>query len=271
MVESNLLIERGIDMLVNYFPKILLAIITFFSGIWIINFLIKAIDNSMKKNNVEVSLRRFLKSFMRISFKTVLIISVIAMIGVDVSSFIAVLATAGFAIGMALQGSLSNFAGGILILFFKPFKVDEFIEAQGHIGKVESIQILNTILKTPDNKTVVIPNGILSNGVITNFTREKTRRIEFIFGVSYRDDIKKVKKVLESIVKSDKRILKEPSYLIAVKELGESSVNFVVRVWVNGSDYWNVFFDMQETVKLTFDKNKISIPYPQRDVHMKRL
>lgn len=271
MVDSSLLFERGIEMLVNYFPRIILAILTLLFGMWTINFLIKMIDNSMKKNDVEVSLRRFLKSFMRISFKVVLIISVIAMVGVDVSSFIAVLATAGFAIGMALQGSLSNFAGGILILFFKPFKVDEFIEAQGHIGKVESIQILNTVLKTPDNKTVIIPNGVLSNGVITNFTREKTRRVEMIFGVSYKDDIKKVKAVLEKIVKSDKRILKEPAYTIAVKELAESSVNFVVRVWVNGSDFWNVFFDMQETVKLTFDKNKISIPYPQRDVHMKRL
>lgn len=270
MIDPNLIMEKAKDLILTYTPKVVLAIVTLILGLWLIAFIGRIIDKAMKHAKIEVSLRKFFKSLLKVSLKLLLIVSVIGMLGVDTASFIAALAAVGFAIGMALQGSLSNFAGGILILFFKPFKVDDFIEAQGHIGKVDSIQILNTILKTPDNKTVIIPNGILSNGTITNFTKEQTRRIDMVFGISYDDDIKKAKTILEKIVKSDKRILKDPNYQIVVAELADSSVNFKVRVWAKTEDYWNVFFDMQETVKLTFDKNRITIPYPQRDVHMKK-
>jgi small conductance mechanosensitive channel len=155
-----------------------------------------------------------------------------------------------------------------LILFFKPFKVDDFIEAQGYLGKVSAIQVFNTILKTPDNKTIVIPNGVLSNGSITNFTTEPQRRIEWTFGIGYDDDLRKAKDILNELIKADSRILPEPAPMVAVSELGESSVNFVVRVWVNAADYWNVYFAMQESVKLSFDEKGISIPFPQRDVHV---
>jgi small conductance mechanosensitive channel len=270
MIDTDLIMAKANDLILTYTPKIILAIITLIVGLWIIAFVGKMAEKAMKHAKVEISLLKFFKSLIKISLKVMLIISVVSMLGINTSSFIAALAAVGFAIGMALQGSLSNFAGGILILFFKPFKVNDVIEAQGFIGKVYSIQILNTVLKTGDNKTVVIPNGVLSNGSVVNYTKEKTRRVDMVFGIGYDDDIKKAKTVLEKIVKSDKRILKDPAHQIVVAELADSSVNFKVRVWAKTEDYWGVFFDMQETVKLTFDKNNISIPYPQRDVHMKK-
>ncbi len=270
MIDTSLIISKATDLVLEYTPKVVLAIVTLIIGLWVIAVIGKMTDKAMKHGKVEISLRKFFKSLIKISLKIMLIVSVIAMLGINTTSFVAALAAVGFAVGMALQGSLSNFAGGILILFFKPFKIGDFIEAQGHTGVVDSIQILNTVLKTPDNKTIIIPNGILSNGSITNFTKEKTRRVDMVFGIGYDDDIKKAKTVLEKIVKSDKRVLKDPGYQVVVANLGESSVDFKVRVWTKTEDYWGVYFDMQETVKLTFDKNKISIPYPQTDVHLKK-
>ncbi len=200
--------------------------------------------------------------------KVLLVISVVSMLGVQMTSFIAMLGAAGLAVGLALQGSLANFAGGVLLLLFKPFKVGDFIEAQSFTGTVNAIQVFNTVLKTPDNKTIVIPNGNLSNGAITNFTAEKNRRVEWNFGIGYADDLKKAKEILTQLVKSDSRILNEPESLVAISELGDSSVNFVVRAWVKLEDYWSVNFDMKEKVKLTFDEQGISIPFPQRDVHV---
>jgi len=167
-----------------------------------------------------------------------------------------------------LQGSLANFAGGILILLFKPFKVGDFIDTGGHAGSVSAIHIFNTILKTPDKKTIIIPNGELSSGSITNFSTEATRRVDMTFGIGYGDDLKKAKEVLGSLINSDSRVLKDPAPMIAVSELADSSVNFVVRAWVNAADYWGLFFDMQERAKLEFDKQGISIPFPQQDVHL---
>ena len=270
MIDTNLIITKATDLVLTYTPKVVLAIVTLFAGLWIISILIHLVEKGMKHGKVEISLRKFFKSLIKILLKIMLLISVIAMLGINTTSFVAVLAAAGFAIGMALQGSLGNFAGGILILFFKPFKVGDYIDAQGHQGVVDAIQILNTTLKTTDNKVVVIPNGALSNGSMVNYTKEKTRRVDMVFGIGYDDDIKKAKTVLETIVKSDKRILKDPIHQIVVGNLGESSVDFKVRVWTKTEDYWDVYFDMQETVKLTFDKNRISIPYPQRDIHMKK-
>jgi small conductance mechanosensitive channel len=190
------------------------------------------------------------------------------MLGVQMTSFIAILGAAGLAVGLALQGSLANFAGGVLLLLFKPFKVGDFIEAQGFSGSVNAIQVFNTVLKTPDNKTIIIPNGNLSNGAITNFTAEKNRRVDWTFGIGYSDDIKKAKEILVQLIKSDPRILDEPEAMVALSELGDSSVNFVVRAWVKLEDFWGVYFDIQEKVKLTFDEQGISIPFPQRDVHV---
>jgi small conductance mechanosensitive channel len=190
------------------------------------------------------------------------------MVGIATTSFVAILGAAGLAIGLALQGSLANFAGGVLILLFKPFKVGDYIEAQGYSGTVNEIQIFNTILKSLDNKTIIIPNGNLSNDCITNYSTEPLRRVDFVFGIGYEDDIKKAKEVLLTIIKSDSRVLKEPEPFVSIGELGDSSVNFTVRVWCNKEAYWDVYFDMFEKVKLEFDKQGISIPFPQRDVHL---
>ena len=256
----------------NYFfafaPKIVAAILVLVFGFWFVKIIINFSDKNLKKRNVDTSLRQFFKSFFSIGLKVLVIITAISMLGVEMTSFVAILAAAGFAVGLALQGGLANFAGGVLILLFKPFKVGDFIEAQGLMGTVNRIQIFHTILKTPDNKTVIIPNGQLSNNALTNFSTEKTRRVDFTFGIGYGDDIKKARKVIESLIKKDKRVLKEPNYNIFVKELGDSSVDFSVRVWVKGEDYWPFYFDMQENVKLAFDENKISIPFPQRDIHI---
>lgn len=197
-----------------------------------------------------------------------LVISVVTILGISTTSFVAIIGAAGLAVGLALQGGLANFAGGVLILIFKPFKVGDVLEAQGYTGKVHEIQVFNTILKTPDNKTIIIPNGGLSNGSMVNYSTEPTRRVDMTFGIGYSDDIAKAKSVLQKLIDSDSRILKDPAPMIVVSELADSSVNFAVRTWCNAADYWGIFFDMQEKVKLEFDKENISIPYPQTDVHV---
>lgn len=262
------LAERGMTLVLDYGLKVLWAVITLVIGLWVIRIIGKAIEKVMTKSLIDVSLEKFLLSLVRIVLKILLIITVISMLGVEMTSFIALLGAAGLAVGLALQGSLANFAGGVLLLLFKPFKVDDFIEAQGYLGKVSAIQVFNTVLKTPDNKTVVIPNGVLSNGSITNFTTEEKRRIEWTFGIGYADDIKKAKEILNELIGSDARILSEPATFVALSELADSSVNFVARAWVKSENYWDVYYDLIEKVKLTFDERGISIPFPQRDVHV---
>lgn len=227
-----------------------------------------AIVRSMTKKDVEPSLRQFLKSLLSMLLKVLLFIAVISMLGIEMTSFVAILAAAGFAVGMALSGTLQNFAGGVMIILFKPFKVGDFIEAQGYTGTVKEIQIFNTILKTPDNKTIIIPNGGLSTGSLTNFSTEPQRRVDFTFGIGYEDDIDKARNIIMGLIAKDERILKDPAPFVAVSELADSSVNFVVRVWANAADYWGIYFDMTENVKKAFDKEGISIPYPQTDVHV---
>jgi small conductance mechanosensitive channel len=256
------------EQAVLYAPKVIAALVTLLIGWWIIKILVAFLKRRMKKSKVDESLMHFLGSLIGIALKVMLLISVISMLGVQMTSFIAVLGAAGLAVGLALQGSLGNFAGGVLILLFKPFKVGDVIDAQGFLGKVDKIQVFNTTLKTPDNKTVIIPNGSLSNGSITNLSTEPTRRVDFVFGIGYDDNFEDAKKVLNEVIKKDKRILKDPAPFVKIGELGDSSVNFTVRVWAKGEDYWDVYFDMYEFVKKEFDKNKISIPYPQRDVHL---
>ncbi|MBY5993575.1 mechanosensitive ion channel domain-containing protein [Ferrimonas balearica] len=261
------LTQKGIDMTLSYGPKLMLAIIVLLMGLWFIRGLVKVVDKSMDKANVDITLQRFLLSIISVGLKFVLVVIFASMIGVETASLVAMLGAAGLAIGLALQGSLANFAGGVLILLFKPFKFGDVIEAQGFLGRVHEIQIFNTILLTMDNQKVVIPNGLLSNGCVKNLFSEPTRRVDLTFGISYDDDIAIAKEVLAKVIGEDSRILKDPEPEIYVSAHADSSVNLLVRPWVNSDDYWPVYFDLIERVKIAFDHNNITIPFPQRDVH----
>ena len=256
------------DLAVQFGTKLLVAIIVLIIGLWIIKRVLKLFDLAMSKKKVEITLHKFLLSIVGILLKAILIIVFASMVGVETTSLIAVLGAAGLAIGLALQGSLSNFAGGILILFFKPFKAGDVIDAQGYVGVVQEIQIFNTILLTLDNQRVIIPNGLLSNGCVKNIFVEPTRRVDLTFGISYDDDIKKAKAVLQNVLEANEHILKSPQPDIFVSAHADSSINILVRPWTNSENYWPVYFGVMEEVKLAFDRENISIPFPQRDVHM---
>jgi small conductance mechanosensitive channel len=260
--------EQALNLLVKNGPTVLYAIITLLIGLWVIRIVVRVASKVMVRSKVDDSLRIFLNNLLGIILKAMLLITVISMLGVETTSFIAVLGAAGLAVGLALQGSLSNFAGGVLILLFKPYKVGDFVDAQGVAGKINKIQVFNTIMKTPDNKTIIMPNGAISNGIITNFSTEATRRVDMMFGIGYSDDINKAKELLNNLIAADARILKDPEPVVVVSELGDSSVNFTVRVWCNSGDYWVIYFDMHEKVKMTFDQENVSIPFPQRDIHV---
>jgi len=261
-------VDMAVELGMNYGPKLLLAIVVLIVGLWIVNRVVRVMGAGMERSNTEPTLARFLSSLVSIGLKALLLISVASMIGIETTSFIAILGAAGLAVGLALQGSLANFAGGVLVLLFKPFKVGDFVEAQGVAGSVSEIQIFNTIVRTGDNKTIIIPNGAISNGIITNYSAQDTRRVDFVFGIGYDDDIGQAKGTLERLFSQDERTLDDPAVLIVVSELADSSVNITVRAWVQASDYWGLYFDMLEKVKQTFDAEGISIPYPQRDVHV---
>ncbi len=262
------LIEQYGPTLLSAGLKLLFAIITLIIGLWIIKKVVKTVGNLMVKQDVDSSLIPFLKSLLAFGLKALLIISVVSMIGIEMTSFVAVLGAAGLAVGLALQGSLSNFAGGVMILIFKPFKVGDFVEGGGHAGFVNEIQIFHTILKTPDNVTIVIPNGNLSNSSITNYSTEEKRRVDNVFGIAYGDNVDQAYSVLQKMFAEDARILKDPEPFMAVTELADSSVNITTRVWVNGADYWGVKFDSQKKVYEEFEKAGLGIPFPQMDVHV---
>lgn len=268
MVQINEIVTMGSQKALEYAPKVGLALIVLIIGLFVIGWISKLTDKAMHKNKVDASLRHFLSSLVGALLKILLVIAVIGMLGVETSSFVAILAAMGFAIGLALQGSLGNFAGGVLIIVFKPFKVGDFITAQGESGVVKKIEIFTTTLNTPDNKTIIIPNGPLSNGNITNFSTEKTRRVDMTFGIGYDDDSKKAREIILRLLNADRRVLKDPKPFVRLSELADSSVNFTVRAWTQSEDYWEVYFDMQEKVKEEFDKAKIGIPFPQMDVHI---
>ncbi len=262
---------KGLDLMMTLGSRILLAIVIFFVGKWIVNKLNKLFGKMMEKKGVEISLASFLKSLVKIVLNFILIITIIGVLGIETSSFVALFASAGVAIGMALSGTLQNFAGGVMILLFKPFKVGDFVEAQGIIGTVKEIQIFCTVFNTLDNKTVIVPNGGLSTGIVTNYSKEENRRVDWIFNVAYGDDFDKAKSVIEGLLMEDKRVLKgEPGceHFIALNALNCSSVDIVVRAWVKSPDYWGVFFDMNEKVYKTFPKHGLNIPFPQMDVHI---
>ncbi|NQU84308.1 MAG: mechanosensitive ion channel [Mariniphaga sp.] len=260
--------EKINEIIIVFGPKLVGALITLIIGLWIISIIRKAIRKQFEKRDMEPSLRGFMNSLIGITLKLLLFISVIGMVGIQMTSFIAILGAAGLAIGMALSGTLQNFAGGVMILIFKPFKTGDYIEAQGHAGIVSEIQIFNTILKTPDNKTIIIPNAGLSTGSMINYSTEPKRRVDFTFGIGYGDDVDNAKIVLEGLINSDERIFKDPAPFIAVSELADSSVNLVVRVWAEASNYWGIYFDLTEKVYKTFDKEGLNIPFPQMDVHV---
>lgn len=258
----------AIELAMAYLPKLLLAIVTLIVGFWVIGKFANGLKKVLELRQVDRTLQDFLRNLLSAALKIMLIISVASMIGVETASFIAALGAAGLAFGLALQGSLSNFAGGVLILFFRPFKVDDIIEAQGFLGTVKEVQIFNTIINTLDNQRVIIPNGILSNGPIKNLFAEPTRRVDLTFGISYDDDITKAKAILQNLIESDSRILKDPSYEIYVSAHADSSINILTRSWTLSEDYWGVHFDLLEKVKYAFDNEDITIPFPQRDVHV---
>ena len=267
-VSLDVFVTKMIDLGISVGSKILLAIVVFIVGRWIVRRLNKLLAKILEKRHVEASLSTFVKSLVNITLTLLLIIVVIGVLGIETSSFIALFASAGVAIGMALSGTLQNFAGGVMILLFKPFKVGDTIEAQGQSGTVREIQIFNTILATPDNKIIIIPNGGLSTGLMKNYSREATRRVDWEFGIAYGDDYTKAKAVIARLLDADGRVLKDPAYFIALTSLGESSVNIVVRAWVNAGDYWGVYFDMNEKVYKTFAEENLNIPFPQLDVHL---
>ena len=260
--------DKALELVWLYGPKVLLALITLLIGLWIIGIITRGMGKMMDKRNVDPSLAPFLKSLIGTLLKVMLFVSVIGMVGVEATSFVAIIGAAGLAVGLALQGTLQNFAGGVMILLFKPFKVGDVIDAAGYIGSVSAIQIFNTILKTPDNKTIIIPNGTLANTSMTNYSTEPRRRVDWTIGIGYGDSTQKAREAITELINADDRILKDPEPFIAVSELADSSVNFAVRVWVEGADYWGVFFDMNENVYNKFNELGLNIPFPQMDVHV---
>jgi small conductance mechanosensitive channel len=268
MENVSLLMEKLYEFITSYGPRLVGALITLLVGLWIIGLIKRGIRKKLEKSHMDPSLRGFTNSLVGITLKLLLFISVIGMVGVEMTSFIAILGAVGLAIGLALSGTLQNFAGGVMILLFKPFKAGDYIDAQGYSGSVSEIQIFNTILKTPDNKTIIIPNGGLATGSMVNYSTEPQRRVDFSFGIGYGDDVDKAKEVLMHLIDADERILKDPAPFVAVAELADSSVNLVVRVWANASDYWGIHFDLIEQVYKTFEKEGLNIPFPQMAVHV---
>lgn len=262
------LLEDLIPTALQYGKMLIVAIVMLVVGFWIIKKAVKGIKKIMSNKKIDNTLAPFIISLADIAMKTLLIVSTISYVGIPMTSFVAILGAAGLAIGMAFSGTLQNFAGGIIILVFKPFKVGDFIEAQGYSGTVKEIQIFTTILTTGDNKTIIIPNGGLSTGSLTNYSTQTARRVDFTFGIGYNDDIDKAYAAIKAVIDRNDKILKDPAPFMAVSNLGASSVDIVCRLWVDSADYWTVYFYMNEFVKKEFDAQNISIPYPQQDIHI---
>jgi small conductance mechanosensitive channel len=267
-IDVNALFSKIAELATTYGLQLLLAILVLVVGLIVIRSITKWSVKMMNKSNVDASLVPFLRSLISITLKVLLIISILSMVGIQMTSFIAVLGAAGLAVGLALQGTLQNFAGGVIILLFKPYKVGDYITTQGYSGTVKEIQIFTTVLNTPDNQTIIIPNSPIAVNPLTNYSTQETRRVDFTFGIGYNDDIDKARSVIMKIINEDTRIHKEPESMVKIANLGDSSVDFATRVWVNSGDYWNVFFDTNEKIKKAFDSEGISIPFPQQDVHL---
>jgi len=260
--------DKGLDLGIDLGIKVATALAIFLVGKFVVRLVVGATAKVMQKQEVDKTLETFICNLVRTVLMIVVIIAAIGAIGIQTTSFIAVFGAAGLAVGLALQGSLSNFASGVLIVLFRPYRVGDWIEAAGISGGVEQVQILTTILKTGDNKQIIVPNSQIMDSIITNYSANDTRRVDMVVGVSYGDDLDKVRKTLEDLLATEDRILPEPAPTIAVSALADSSVNFVVRPWVKTSDYWGVMFDLTEAIKKRFDKEGISFPFPQQDVHL---
>lgn len=266
--DPMLIVEDLKGVAINYGPILLKALAIYLIGMWIARILVKALRKILVKAKVDETLSNFLGNLAHMGIAAMVVVSAIGALGVPTTSFAAILGAAGLAVGFALQGSLGNFAAGVMIMLFRPFKVGDFIEAGGHAGSIEEIQVFATIMKTGDNKKIILPNSSVTGGSITNYSAKPTRRIDMVMGIGYEDDMKQARDVMAKILEADDRVLKDPAFVIAVDELADSSVNFVVRPWVKSSDYWAAKWDLTETIKAAFDKEGISIPYPQQDVHM---
>lgn len=262
------LLEKVWELLAVYGLKIVAAIVIFIIGRWIAKVLEKFVQRVMKKREIDPTISSFVSNLTYILLLTFVVLASLSQLGIQTTSFIAVIGAAGLAIGLALQGSLANFAAGFLMIIFHPIKVGDFIEAAGVAGTVDKIQIFTTQLITPDNRTIIIPNSKLTEDNITNWTTQGTRRVDMVIGIGYGDDIDKARRIISDVLAEDKRILEDPAPQIAVAELGDSSVNFTVRPWGQAADYWSINFDATENIKKRFDQEGVSIPFPQRDVHV---
>jgi small conductance mechanosensitive channel len=261
-------LDIAMELGMEYGLKLIAAIVVFLIGKMVANWVKKLVARVMNKSGLDPIIVGFSSSIAYIAMMAFVIVAALGQLGIQTTSFIAILGAAGLAIGLALQGSLANFAAGFLMIIFRPFKVGDYIEGGGVSGTVQAIHIFTTTLTTPDNKTIIVPNANIGNNNITNYSTQATRRVDLTVGVAYDADLKEVRSILEDIVSKDGRILKDPAHQIAVSELADNSVNFVFRLWVNSADYWDVFFDANETVKNRFDEAGIGIPFPQRDVHL---
>ncbi len=269
--QTGMYAQMAIDFVAAYGLKIIGAIIIFIVGRWVARWLQNIVVKLMEKNKVDSTLVSFIQSIVYIMMMVVVILAALNAVGVDTTSFAAILAAAGLAIGLALQGTLGNIGSGVLLISFRPFNVGDMVTVGGETGTVAAISMFATILHTVDNKVITVPNMAVTGGNITNFSAQKTRRLDLVFGIGYDDDLRLAKATLEEIIKEDERILADPEPFVGVKELGDSSVNFAFRPWVKSEDYWPVYFDMMEKVKLTFDAKGISIPYPQMDIHLNKI
>ena len=267
-MDTNELLHKGQDVIATFGLQIAAAIAILVLGRWIAMALTKLTRRAMEKAKVDTMLARFIGNLVYVALLTFVALAAINQLGVQTTSFIAVIGAAGLAIGLALQGSLANLAAGLLIILFRPYKVGDYIEGGGVAGTAEEVQIFTTILKTPDNKTIIVPNAQIMGGTITNYSARAERRIDLVVGVGYDADLDKTRQVLTAILNEEPRVLKEPAPLIGVVELADSSVNLVVRPWVKTEDYWPVYFDLNERIKKRFDAEGITIPFPQRDVHI---
>jgi small conductance mechanosensitive channel len=269
-MEMQEILDKIYSYLAAYGLKILAAAVIFVIGRWLARLLGGLTEKALVTSKIDKTIAKFAKNLVHIGLLVIVVIAALAQLGVETTQLAVALGAAGLAIGLALQGSLANFASGFVMIVFRPFKVGDVIEAGGVLGTVQEIQLFNTIVDTPDNRRCIIPNGQITGGCITNYTVNGTRRVDLVVSVSYDEDLKKAKDVIEQVLANDKRVLKEPAPTVAVSELADSSVNFVVRPWVKPEDYWDVYFDITSKIKLAFDKNGITIPFPQRDVHMKQ-
>jgi len=267
-INMQAVMDQATIMIMEYGPRLLLALVTLLIGLWIIRRIVNIADRALLKGNTDKTLILFTRSLISWVLKILLLLSVASMVGIETTSFIAIFSAGTLAVGLALQGSLSNFAGGVLLLLLRPYKVGDLIEAQGYLGVVKEIHIFNTILLTPQNKTIIIPNGPLAGGTIVNYTEDGHLRVDLTIGISYDSDIKKAKDVLMRVMEENPKVLNEPPPFVGLAEFDDSSINLAVRPWANVADYWDVFFGVNESIKEALNESGIKIPFPQMDVHV---